>query len=172
MKMVERKLLIDEESMDYEGLFDLKELYSIIDDYFKLKGYDKFEPLNEEQVFPTGKDIHIIIRPMKWHTDYVRKVLKIEIQMKHIKDVETEIDKLKVKMNQGKVKILFSCYLETDWEGRWEQKPIYYFIRTMFDKFVYRQHTQDFEREIISDLHELKEKMGAYLNLNRFKKSA
>lgn len=170
--MVERKLLIDEESMDYEGLFDLKEFYSIIDDYLKLKGYDKFEPLNEEQVFPTGKDIHIIIRPMKWYTDYARNVLKIELQMKQIKDVETEIDKLKVKMNQGKIKILFSCYLETDWEGRWEQKPLYHFIRTLFDKFVYRQHTQDFEQEVLSDMRELREKMGAYLNLHRFKKSA
>jgi hypothetical protein len=170
--MVERKLLVDEESMDYEGLFDLTELYSIIDDFLKLKGYDKFEPLNEEIISPSGKDIHIIIRPMKWHTDYIRKNLKVEIQMSKVKEVETEIDKVKVKLHQGKIKMLFSCYLETDWEGRWEQKPIYYFIRTMFDKFVYRKHTQDFEREIVSDLNELKDKLGAYLNLHRFKKSA
>ena len=170
--MVERKLLIDEASLDYEGLFSIVELYSVVDDYIKLKGYDKFENLNEENVYPAGKEIHIIIQPMKWHTDYVRKVLKVDMYAKNVKEVETEVDKVKVRLNQGKMKILFSCYLETDWEGRWEQKPAYYFIRTIFDKFIYRKHTKDFETEIISDLNELKGKMGAYLNLHRFKKSA
>ncbi len=169
--MVERKILVDEESMDYEGLFNLIELYSIIDDYLKIKGYDKFEPLNEEHVYPAGKHVHIVLTPMKWHTDYVRKCLKIEIMMDDIKEVETEVDKVKVKLNQGKIKILFSGTLETDWEGRWEQRPIYFFIRTLFDKYIYRKHTKDFEIEIISDLNELREKMGAFLNLYRFRKA-
>jgi len=170
--MVEKKILIDEESMEYEGLFNFFELYSIIDEFLKLKGYDKFEPLNEEQVYPEGKDIHIIFTPKKWHTDYIRKAMKVELLLSHIKDVETEIDNVKVKLNQGKVRIMFSGFLETDWEGRWEQRPLYYLIRTMFDKFIYRKHTHDFEMEIISDVNELKAKMGAYLNLNRFKKTA
>jgi hypothetical protein len=169
--MVERKLLIDEESMDYEGLFNMVELYAIIDEYLKLKGYDKFELLNEEQVFPAGKEIHIIIQPKKWHTDYVRKVLKIDIQAHNVKEVETEVDKVKVRLNQGKMKILFSCFLETDWEGRWEQKPIYYFIRTLYEKFVYKKHTHDFEGEIISDLRELKDRLGSFLNLYRYRKA-
>ena len=169
--MVERKLLVDEETLEYEGLFNMLELYSIIDDFLKLKGYDKFEPTNEESVYPSGKDIHVILRPMKWHTDYVRKVLKIDMRMKHIKEVETEVDKLKIKLNQGKITVLFSCFLETDWEGRWEQRPVYYFIRSMFDKYIYRKHTKDFESEIVSDLKELKEKMGSFLNLYRFKKA-
>lgn len=169
--MVERKLLIDEETLEYEGLFSLIELYSIIDEFLRLKGYDKFETLNEESVYPSGKEIHIIIDPMKWHTDYVRKVLKIDILMKKVKEVETEVDKLKVKLNQGKIVLKLSAFLETDWEGRWEQKPIYYFIRTIFDKYIYRKHTQDFESEVMGDCHDLRDKLGAFLNLYRFRKS-
>ncbi|MFH1064389.1 MAG: hypothetical protein V1729_04875 [Candidatus Woesearchaeota archaeon] len=169
--MSEKKILIDEEALEYEGLFNLIELYSIIDDFLKLKGYDKFEPLNEESVYPHGKDVHIILAPMKWHTDYVRKVLKIDLQLSKIKEVETEVDKVKVKLNQGKIRILYSGMLETDWEGRWEQRPIYHFIRTIFDKYIYRKHTQDFESEIISDVNELRDKMGSFLNLYRFRKA-
>jgi len=157
--------------MDYEGLFNLLELYSVVDDYLKLKGYDKYEDLNEEQILPGGKEIHIIIGPMKWHTDYVRKVLKIDIRASGVKEVETEIDKVKVRLNQGKIKILFSASLDTDWEGRWEQRPIYYFLRTLYDKLIYRKHTNDFTEEVISDLRELKEKMGAFLNLYRHRKA-
>jgi len=169
--MVERKILVDEETLEYEGLFDFHELYSIFDDYYSLKGYDKFEWLNEEQVFKEGKDIHIIQQPMKWHTDYVRKVMKIEMFCTGVKEVETEVDKVKVKLNQGKVRLLFSGWFETDWEGRWEQRPLYQFMRTIFNKFIYRKHTKDFEMELISDLNELREKSGSYLNLSRFKKA-
>ncbi len=169
--MVERKILVDEEGLDYEGLFNLLELYSVIDDFIKIKGYDKFEPLNEENVHPTGKEIHIVVRPMKWHTDYVRKVLKIDVQFSEVKEVETEVDGVKVKLNQGKIKILYSCYLETDWEGRWEQKPVYYFIRTLFEKYFMRMHMRDFESETRSDLNEIKDKMGSFLNLYRFRKA-
>ena len=169
--MVETKILVDEEDISYEGLFSPIEVYNIVDEFLSLKGYDKFELLNEEQVLEEGKQLHIIYTPIKWHTDYIRKALKIDIRIREVKEVETTIDKLKVKMCQGKLKILFSGILHTDWEGRWEQRPIYYMIKTMFDKYLYRAHQEDFEKEIIADVTDLKKKVGAYLNLYRFKKA-
>ena len=167
--MAEIKLLIDEESLSYEGLFSVLEFHKLIDDYLKLKGYDKFETENEESVYAEGKKIHYIITPLKWHTDYIRKALKIEIFMDEIKEVETEIDKVKVKLNQGKLKVLFSASLHTDWEGRFEQKPLYFLIRTIFDKYIYHKHTKDFESEVVGDLNELRQKVGGFLNLYRYR---
>ncbi|MBW2967106.1 hypothetical protein KY362_01330 [Candidatus Woesearchaeota archaeon] len=169
--MVERKLLVDEEGVSYEGLFDIKELYKIIDEFLTMKGYDKFEPMCEESIYPSGKEILIKITPKKWWSDYIRKMLKIEIQMHNVREVETSVDGVKMKLNQGKMLILYSCYLETDWEARFEQRPIYYFWKTIFDKFVYKKHTQQYEDETIADMNELREKMGAYLNLYRFRKA-
>lgn len=169
--MAERKLLIDEESMEYKGLFNLKELYSIIDDYIKVKGYDKFEPLNREDIHQEGKDIHIILELKKWHTDYIRKFLKLEIFFTDIKEAETEVDGHKMRLNKGELEFLFTGYLETDWEGRWEGRPMYHFLRTIFDRYIYRTHTQHFEMEVISDLTELREKLGSYLNLYRFRQA-
>ncbi|MFC1722984.1 hypothetical protein ACFL0V_02495 [Nanoarchaeota archaeon] len=168
--MVTRKLLADELALEYEGLFDAAELYALIDDWTKLKGYDKFETLNQEIVVAEGKEIRIILEPRKWHTDYIRKYLKFELVMREVKEVETVVDKMKVKMNQGKIRLLFSGYLETDWEGRWEQKPIYHFMRTLFDKYVYRSHTNDFEREILSDVQDIMSQVGSFLNLYRYRK--
>ena len=168
--MVERKLLIDEDMQEYEGLFDAVELYSLIDEWLKIKGYDKFETLNQEQVYPAGKEVRVILEPKKWHTDYVRKYLKVELVMEEVKEVETMIDKVKVKINQGKVRVIYSGILETDWEGRFEMRPLYQFFRVLFEKYIYKQQTQDFESEIVSDVHELKEKVGSFLNLYRYRK--
>lgn len=170
--MVEKKILIDEDELNYEGLFDLGELYALVDEYIALKGYDKHEFKNEEAVYPSGKTIHIILQPTKWvHTDYVRKVIRVELHVHDLKDIETEVDKVKVNVHQGKVNIKFSGVLETDYEGRWEQRPIYFFLRTIFEKYIYRGDMKNFEDEIISEVNELKEKVGSYLNLNRFRKA-
>ena len=92
--MVETKILVDEEDISYEGLFSPIEVYNIVDEFLSLKGYDKFELLNEEQVLEEGKQLHIIYTPIKWHTDYIRKALKIDIRIREVKEVETA--KLKI----------------------------------------------------------------------------
>ena len=168
--MTEEKILVDEIEMEYEGLFDATDLFGLIDNWLKMKGYDKFVTVDQELVTPEGKEIRVIWEPMRWHTEYVRKKLKIEIAMRDVKEIETVIDKNKVRLNQGKIRILYSGVLHTDYEGRWEQKPIYHFLKILMDKYVYKGYTKDFEGEIVSDVDELKAKVGSFLNLYRFKK--
>ncbi len=167
--MVERKLLLDELEFEYEGLFDAKELFALMDDYFNLKGYDKFEVMNAEQILKEGKELRMKIDFKKWHTEYVRKDIVIEIVMQNMKEIEAKIDTSKVKLNQGNLRMLFTGTLETDYEGRWEYNPVYFFLRTLFDKYVYRAHTKDFENEIKSDVNEIMEKVGSFINLYRYR---
>ena len=167
--MSEKKILIDENEVSFEGLFDLVELYALIDRFIKDKDYDKFESLSNEFVTQTGKDIHIILVPAKWHTDYVKKHIKIEIHARDVKEVETEMDGVRVKINQGNIKILLSGILETDWEGRWQTRPMYYFIKKIFDKYIYRSQTDQFEKEIMQDVNMLKDQIEGFLNLQKFK---
>jgi len=167
--MVERKILLDELELEYEGLFDSKELFGILDEFFNLKGYDKFEVLNMEQVMKNGKELRLKIDYKKWHTEYVRKDVLVEIVMQRLKEVEAKIDGSKVNINQGSLKMLFTGTLETDYEGRWEYNPVYFFLRTIFDKYVYRSQRKDFESEIISDVNEVMGKLGSFINLYRYK---
>ena len=169
--MSEQKIIVDESAIEYEGLFDLKELYALVDDYLKQKNYDKVEKMNKEFVGPNGKEVYYILTPYMSISDFVRKILKIDFTAKDVKDVEVEIDGSKRRMQQGKIKILLSGILMTDYEGRWEQTAFYYFIRTMFNKYVYRQYTEDFEGQLKNDVTMLREQVGALLNLYRYKKA-
>jgi hypothetical protein len=168
--MVERKIIIDETDITYEGIFEMKEIYALIDDFLKNKNYDKMEKVNRETVTATGKEIYYILTPFMAFSDYARKIMKIDFTAKEVKDVEVEIDGKKRQMQQGKVKILLSGIMETDYEGRWEQTAFYYFIRTMFNKYVYRPYTEDFEGQVKGDVMALKEQIGGLLNLYKYKK--
>ena len=166
--MPEREIIVDKLRLTYEGIFSVAELYNMIDEWFRWKGYDKRENKNIEIVKPEGKFIEIELEPWKKVTDYAKNVIKIRIQMTGIKDVEVEKDNAKLKLNQGKVQFVFDGILETDYEARWEGKPIFYFIRTVFDKYFYKPFTAGFQRGVKEDLMHLHGQIKAFLNLYRF----
>ena len=166
--MPEREVVVDKLRLTYEGLFSVGELYKMIDEWFRWKGYDKRENKNIEVVKPEGKFIEIELEPWKKVTDYAKNVIKIRIQMNDIKEVEVEKDNTKLKLNQGNVHFVFDGYLETDYEARWEGKPIFYFIRTVFDKYFYKPFTAGFERGVKEDVMHLHGQIKAFLNLYRF----
>ena len=77
-------------------------------------------------------------------------------------------DGKKVKMQEGKIIILLDGILETDHEHRWEGKPLFYVLRTIFDKYVYTPFVSGFERGVKDDTMTLKNNLKAFLNLSRY----
>ena len=121
--MSEKKIVVESQVINYEGLFNVRDLYMLIDSLTQQKGYDKVELLNSEQVFSSKKDMVILLDPYKKITDYAKLNLWIKIIMSDIQDVEIEKDGKKIKSNKGKVTIIMQGFLHTDYEHRWEQKP-------------------------------------------------
>lgn len=166
--MAETEVVVDKLRLDYEGLFSVPELYKLIDEWFEEKNYDKKEIRNIERVSADGKYIELELLPWKKCSDYTKNELRLRIILSGIKDVEIERDKVKVKLNQGKVHIVFDGYLTTDYFNKWENKPVFYFIRSIFDRWVYQPFQSGFQRGVRSDVTELKDRIKAFLNLYRF----
>lgn len=166
--MAERELIVDHIRLTYEGLFDAKELFAIIDKYFREKGYDKRELRNIEQVKPEGKYVEIEILPWKKTTDYVRNEIWMRMVMSEVKEVEVEKDGVKVKLNQGKIQVVIDGYYTTDYENRWEQKPTFFLVRTLFDKYFLKSYTDKYKGVLVEDTHLLHSTIKAFLNLYRY----
>ena len=166
--MAERVLVVDHLKLNYEGIFNVTELYQIVDTYLRDKGFDKKEVRNMEIIRPEGKYIEIELEPWKKITDYAKHVLKIRIRMLHVKEIKVQRENYTVKLNKGRVNITFDGFLETDYEHRWEQKPFYFFLRTMFDKFVYPGYTRQWEGILKENVYQLHSTLKTFLNLYRY----
>ena len=166
--MSERRLVVDHLRIKYEGLFDFFELYRLIDSWFREKAYDKRELRNQEHVKPDGKYIELVLMPWKKINDYARHVIRMEIRAFHLKEVVVKIDNRKVKLNQAKLDIIIDGYLDTDYEDRFESKPFYFFIRTLFDKFIYGPYSAQFEGLLVENVTQLHTLIKSFLNLNRY----
>jgi len=166
--MAERLIVVDKERLDYQGVFDAKEVLKVIQQWATDKGYWLIEKKHGETTKPEGKVIDLDFEPFKKFTDYAKGIIKIRAQMLDVKDVVTERDGRKVKLQEGKILIIFDGILETDYEHRWEGKPVFFVLRTIFEKYVYTPFVSGFERGVKEDLMSLKNNLKAFLNLTRF----
>jgi hypothetical protein len=166
--MGERRIVIDNLMLQYEGLFELRELYMMVDKWLRQKGYDKFEKRNHEHVLKEGKYIEIELEPWKKITDYAKIVINLYFHCYNVKEVIVKKDGQDVKMNQGKIKIKFVGFLVTDYEDKWEGKPIFYFLRAVMDKWIYRVNSEQYESAVAEDVKHLYQNVKAFLNLFRY----
>jgi hypothetical protein len=166
--MAERRIVVDNLVLQYEGLFEIKELYLMIDKWLRQKGYDKWEKRNHEHVLKDGRFIEFELEPWKKISDYAKIVISMYIHMLNIKEVTVKKDNVDVKMNQGRVRIRFIGFLVTDYTNKWEGQPLYYFLRAIFDKYVYRVTSDKFEGAVSDDVKHLYQNVKAFLNLYRY----
>lgn len=165
--MAEREIVVDKLRLTYEGLFDLRELFKLIEAFFENRNYDKREGKNIEVVKPDGKYLEIEIAPWRSVTDYYKYIIPIRFVGQNIRKVDIEKDGQKISINQGRIQLVFDAIVETDHQARWESKPEFFFLRTIFDKYIYRPYSLGYHGVVKSDLMALHSQIKAFLNMYR-----
>ena len=167
--MVEKRPVIEQESIAYEGIFGLKDVYKMVYDWMSDKGYVPVEKRVQESVTKAGKHVELELEPYKKFTDYAKSVIRIHVTGHDITDVEVAKDGHKRKMQKGRLNITLNSWLETDYEHRWETKPVFYVLRTLFEKYVFTPFLSGFITGVRNDTLHLKDQIKAYLNIERYR---
>ena len=166
--MAEKKLIIDGLELHYKGLFDVNLLLKEIDKVIAERGYVKAEKRRAEIVTSTGKEFSMELRPTKMKTEFLKLMIKLRISITNMTEVEVLKDKVKTKLDKGDINIIFDAWTITDYEFRWEKKPAFYFLRTFFEKGIFKFHTDRYSNELMDDCHFVYNNIKAHLNLHRF----
>lgn len=168
---MERHFVVSRKTIKYEGVFSSPGVYQVIQDWASDKGYFPLEADHTESVKPEGKFIEFLLYPtLKKLSDYAKAVFRIHVQMSNVKDIVVERDGKKKRLQEGKVVVSMQGFLETDYEQRWETKPLLYVLRTLFEKYVYGPFISGYESTLREDYGVLESRLKAYFNLEKFKK--
>jgi len=154
----------------YSGLFKVRQLYKLIDDWCMERGYDKSEKTHSESVSESGKDILIVMEAMKKISEYAKFVIEIELTMNGVTEVIVKRKEKSEKLNQGKVSVEMTGYYITDYENRWQNKPTYVFFRTIVEKFLFKTPLSEEKLALIDEVHHLQSQIDGYLNLYKYRK--
>lgn len=166
--MAEREVLINKAKVEYEGLFSVQDLLDIFREFMRDKQYIYTEKSQAEAVRKEGKFLKLEVALTKKLTDYAQCEIVVKTQLSEMKEKVVDVDGKKRKMFEGKVLIIFDGVLRTDYENRWETKPIYYFLRTVLERYVYTPYIAGFREKVTEDTQYLMGNIKSYLNLQKF----
>ena len=161
------KIIVDHDKIDYNGPFEVNNLLRMIENFIWERGFDKRQDKDFEQNTERGKFIEWQISPWKIITDYVRYIIKVRVLGYDLIKMETIIHDKKAKIDNGRVTIVIVGFVEYDVDSRWEQKPIFHFLRTIYDNFIFKAYTENFEQRLVHDINHLHNQIEKFLNIYR-----
>jgi len=162
--MVQEKTVLKQMVKD-RVFFNFKETYEFCYQWLIDEGYRVYEERYDEKLADSGKQIKIKWRAVKEVTDYFQYVIKMKWALLRVVDVEIERDGKKEKTNKGELKINFESILMKDYEHKWEDRPIWKFLRGVYDKYIVRTRQDEFEIKLMGKTKELIEELKALLEL-------
>lgn len=165
--MGDMRLIVDHLKLDYKGPFQFNQLVRLINSFLNERGYDAKYDKDFEINTKTGKHIDWQIMPWKKISDYAKYWAKVRILVQDMNKVEIVKDDKKEKVDNARIIITFDGYLELDYFHYWDEHPFFVFIRSLYDRFIYKAYTDRFEKRLSYDIHQLYDRVERFLNFYR-----
>jgi hypothetical protein len=163
--MVER-LRVYGNKFKFVGVFDLNAFYNFVYMWLQENKYVIIEEKGyTEKIKPNGKEVEIHWECRKKVSDYFRFMLKLDWLVLGMTTVEVEENGQKIKMNKGSLEIIFTGYLEKDYEHRWETSAVSKFLRGLYDRYVVRGVIEQYEEQVMMEVDEVNAQCKSYLSL-------
>lgn len=149
----------------YTGIWDFKETYRFVYDWFIDKGYKLVEKGYSEKIKPDGKEIEIKWEAKRKISDYFRFMIKADWRILGMTSVEVQKGGAKVKMNKGYIEIKFSAILVKDYEHRWENNAFIKFLRGAYDRYIIKSRISDYEDRLLAEVDEVIAQTKSFLTI-------
>lgn len=167
--MPEKRYVVREEKINYDGYFDLAGLYYVIEDVVRRFGYIKKEDMHDVRVYKTHRELEVKFVPELEISDYTKYIIEVKMLITDMTDVTITVDGKPKKVQKGKIKAKFSGLQKTGYGGQWSGKPSFQVMRMLIDKLIYPQYMGDLEGQLKSHVKLLMHEFSAHLNINKYR---
>ena len=80
-----------------------------------------------------------------------------------MKKVKVKRETREVDMNSGVVEIKFAAVLIKDYEHKWEDRPVWKFLRGVYDRYIIKSRVNAYEDKIKEEVEEFIAQAKAFL---------
>jgi hypothetical protein len=151
--------------LKHKGFFNYPDLYTFCYNWFKDHRYKLFEEAYTEKLQGDSKEIVIKWVAKRKVSDYFKEEIKVDWHILGMINAEVMVGDKKEKTNKGEAKISISADLVHDHEDNWSKTVFYKFLRGVYDKYIIRNTTDQYEDRLNSAASEFYEDLKAFLNL-------
>ena len=168
--MVEKKQVLYDLRTTYSGPFLVEDFYAEVDNWAREKGYEKEPKKKLEHVTKSGKKIQWVVEIHGHLDDLHHGVVVLNAMIDNVKEVVVKKDGKKTRVNNGDVFININGFIQSHVHGSFYQvKPIYFFVRTLIDKYIYNFWSDKWDGAVNNDGRDLYKRINSFFNLQRYK---
>lgn len=138
-----------------DGIFNFQEFYSFAYKWLRDEGYKVDEKAYGEKVMGDAKELLILWESKRKVSDYFKFVIKMNWLILNMKKIKVKRENKEVSMNSGTVEIRFEAILMKDYESKWEDAPIWKFLRGIYDRYIIKSRISQYEDDLREELDEL-----------------
>ena len=154
----------------YNGPFVVEDFYGEVDNWIKEEGYEKEPKKKMEHVTKNGKKIEWVIEAHRQFDDLYHGIVIMRALLDNIKEVVIKRNGKKIRINNGDVFISIDGFIQSHVHGSlYQTKPIYFFIRTLIDKYIYSIWSDKYDGLVASDCHDLFKRIRAFFSVQKYK---
>lgn len=156
---------IYQSKLKHAGIFNFKDFYNFVYDWYSDEGYIIIENSYSEKSAGDAKEMTIKWIVYKKISDYFKFEIKINWFITEMRPIEVQKEGKKVKMNSGIIELKIYALLYKDYENRWEDTPVFKFLRGLYDRYIIRSRIDEYEDKLTEDTEESRLQMKAFLDL-------
>ncbi|MBI4452269.1 hypothetical protein HY637_02475 [Candidatus Woesearchaeota archaeon] len=161
------KIVVDHDRIEYNGPFEANNLFRLIENFLWERGFDKKQEKDFEIHSQGEKFVEWQYAPWKKITDYIRYIVKVRILGYHLVKTDLNVNGRKTRTDTGRVVVFIDGYMEYDYDSYWDNHPFLFFLRTIYDYFVFKAYTERFEQRLVHDINTLHDSIEKFFNMHR-----
>ncbi len=152
----------------YTGIFDFGDYYRLLYDVFRSMGYDVEEQKYKHKTIPDGDEIEIEWNCYKKVDDYSLFRIFAKTLVLGLKRVPVVVEGVQTKKDKGTIELELKCFIQTDYENRWETNPFMKFLKGVYDTYFYRSTFNTWKGKVATDMHTAENETKAFFHMQRF----
>jgi len=156
---------IYETKVKHSGIFDFREVYSFLYTVLTDMEYSVEEKTYSEKTKGDQKEIELYWVAKRKVSDYFRFQIKVDWRILRMTNAEVVKDGVKTSVNKGDFECKIYCFLEKDYENRWENSPLMKFLRGIYDKYIIKSTVEGYEAQIEKETLDIVNQLKAFLAL-------
>lgn len=147
----------------YTGIWDFKQIYRFLYDWFSDHGYKIIEKGYTEKIKADGKEIEVKWEATRKISDYFKFLIKVDWLILGMTETEVQKEGVKMKINKGYIELKIAAVLIKDYEHRWESSAFLKFLRGIYDRYIIKGRIESYEDKLLAEVDELVAQSKSFL---------
>lgn len=163
--MPEIRRLRTGDKVTYSGPVHVDKLCDEVDTWFDDRfDYDADKVLDEEHVKQDHKQLRLRWEAEKDVSDYAALHIDLDLTINDARDITIQMDDGDIHCTDCNLTFSIDTWIETDTEGRYEGRPLLYFLRYVAEHMFYDHYIDEYEQTLAEHCEDLKREINRFLN--------